>query len=136
MNTGVTTGNVTQAAVAMILNGNCLEDPQSVLGKMCKGGKAGDGANVSTRAVPAKPAGTWSAINTDGRFFPEFGAGNTVTFTATPPGGAADTRPGTYIVDGDVVQITLAQGEPLTLKLVNNAYESTSLGLPLRFTKQ
>jgi hypothetical protein len=127
---------VSGQAHTLILNGNCLEDPQSVFGKMCKGGKAGAASNVSTRAVPASPAGTWTASNADGQFKLEFGAGNTVTLTATPQSGAADTRSGTYLVLGDVVQITLAQGEPLTLKFVNNAYESTSFGLMMRFTRQ
>ena len=127
---------VSGQAHTLIRNGDCLEDPQSVFGKLCKGGKAGEASNVSTRKVPTAPAGTWLASNADGQFKLEFGAGNTVTLTATPTTGAADTRSGTYLVLGDVVQITLAQGEPLTLKFVNDAYESTSFGLPMRFVKQ
>jgi hypothetical protein len=123
-------------AHTLIKDGDCLRDQQDVFGKMCKGGKAGAAANVSTREVPAAPSGTWLASSADGQFKLEFGSGNTVTLTATPPSGAPDTRSGSYKVEGDEVYITLAQGEPLVLKFVNNSYESTSFGFPMKFTKQ
>lgn len=120
----------------LIKNGNCLEDQLGVFGKMCKGGKAGAATNVSTRAVPVAPTGTWVASNPDGRFKLEFGAGNTVTLTATPQAGTADTRSGTFRVEGDEVYITLAQGEPMVLKFVNGGYESTSFGPMMRFSRE
>jgi len=123
-------------AHTLIKDGDCVRDQLGVFGKMCKGGKAGGESNVSTRQVPVTPAGTWLATNADGQFRIVFGAGNTLTLTATPAGGTADTRDGTYKVEGDEVYATLTQGEPLVLKFVNNAYESTSFGPMMRFVKQ
>lgn len=34
-----------------IRDGNCIEDRLNVFGKLCKGGKTGEAANVSTRNV-------------------------------------------------------------------------------------
>ena len=61
--------------------------------------------------------------------------GNKVTLSATPPGGKPDVSEGTYTVEGSVITATVHQ-EPLVLTYVNNAYESTSFGFPLRFVKQ
>jgi len=123
-------------AHTLIKDGDCVRDQLDVFGKMCKGGKAGGESNVSTRQVPVTAAGTWLATNADGQFRIVFGAGNTLTLTATSAGGTADTRDGTYKVEGDEVYATLTQGEPLVLKFVNNAYESTSFGPLMRFVKQ
>jgi hypothetical protein len=123
-------------AHTLIKDGDCVRDQLDVFGRMCKGGKAGGESNVSTRQVPVTPAGTWLATNADGQFQLVFGAGNTLTLTATPTGGTADTRDGTYKVEGDEVYATLTQGEPLVLKFVNDAYESTSFGPLMRFVKQ
>ena len=123
-------------AHTLIRDGNCVRDQLLVFGKMCKGGKAGGASNVSTRQVPVTPTGTWVATNADGQFRIVFGAGNTLTLTATPTSGQADTRDGIYKVEGDEVYATLAQGEPLVLKFVNDAYESTSFGPLMRFVKQ
>ena len=63
-------------------------------------------------------------------------AGNKLTLTLTAPGSPPITKQGTFIVEGDVVQATLDQSEPMTLKFVNGGYESTSFGPPMRFVKQ
>lgn len=119
----------------MIKDGTCLEDQVDAIGRMCKGGKAGNSANVSTRSIPAMPSGSYSASNGDGHFKLEFKPGNNLTLTASPVGGQPDVRDGTFTVEGDEIHATLAPGEPLVLKYVNNAYESTSFGLMLKFVK-
>ena len=106
-----------------------------MFGKLCKGGKSGETANVTTRSVPTTPAGTWHASNADGSFQLEFKPGNTLTLTATPAGGQPVVQDGSFTMEGDAIYATLPGGEPLVLKFVNDGYESTSFGLPLRFTK-
>lgn len=120
-----------------IRDGNCIEEPLHVFGKLCKGGKAGEAANVSTRNLPATPAGTYVATNADGEFKLEFKSGNTLTLTATPAGGGAPSaKDGSFTIEGDKIYATLDQSVPMVLTFVNNAYESTSFGLPMRFVKQ
>ena len=119
-----------------IRDGNCIDEPLQIFGKMCKGGKAGQAANVSTRNVPATPTGTWVAGTADGEFKLEFKPGNTLALSMTPPGGQPDTRAGTFIVEGDAIHVTLEQGVPMVLKFVNDAYESTSFGFPMKFVRQ
>jgi hypothetical protein len=62
---------------------------------------------------------------------------DTLTLTATPAaGGSPDARDGTFIVEGRQVHATLSSGDPMVLTFVNDGYESTSFGLPMRFVKQ
>ena len=117
-------------------DGNCIEEPRQIFGKLCKGGKSGEAANVSTRNVPTKPAGIWVATNADGEFKLEFKPGNRLAMTLTPAGGQPDTQEGTFTIEGDVIYATLAQSTPMVLKFVNDAYESTSFGLPMKFVRQ
>jgi hypothetical protein len=118
-----------------IKDGNCIEDQLHMFGKLCIGGQAGAKSNVSTRSAPVT-TGTWVASSSDGEFRLEFKSSNTLTLTLTPPGGQPASKQGTFIVEGDVVQATLDQAEPMTLKFVNDGYETTSFGLPMRFLKQ
>jgi hypothetical protein len=71
-----------------IRDGDCIQDDLGMFGKLCKGGKSGETANVTTRSVPTTPASTYHASNADGTFQLEFKPGNTLTLTATP-GGAS-----------------------------------------------
>jgi hypothetical protein len=119
-----------------IRDGDCIRDQNDLFGKMCKGGKAGEATNVSTRNVPATPAGTYLASSADGEFRLEFKPGDRLTLTATPPDGKVETHDGSFIIEGDVIHATLPQGVPLVLKFVNDGYESTSFGFPMRFVKQ
>jgi hypothetical protein len=119
-----------------IRDGNCIQDDLGMFGKLCKGGKSGEASNVTTRSVPTTPTGTWHASNADGEFQLDFKPGNTLTLTATPAGGQALVQDGNFTMEGDVIQATLPGGEPLTLKFVNDGYESTSFGLPLRFVRR
>jgi len=119
-----------------IRDGNCIEEPRHIFGKLCKGGKSGEAANVSTRNVPTTPTGTWVASTADGEFRLEFRPGNTLALSMTPPGGQPDTKTGTFIVEGDAIHVTLEQGVPMVLKFVNEAYESTSFGFPMKFVGQ
>jgi len=119
-----------------IRDGECIRDQNDVFGKLCKGGKAGEAANVSTRNVPTTPSGTYVATSADGEFRLDFKPGNTVTMIATPPGGQPETLDGSFTMEGDVIYATLPQGVPLVLKFVNDTYESTSFGTPLTFVKR
>jgi len=119
-----------------IRDGNCIEEGRNIFGKLCKGGKAGEASNVSTRNVPNPPAGTWVASNADGEFRIEFKPGNKLTMVATMPGGKPDAKDGTFVIEGDKFHVTLSQSTPMVLHYVNNAYESTAFGLPMRFVKQ
>ena len=119
-----------------VRDGNCIEEQRQIFGKLCKGGKAGEAGNVSTRNVPTAPAGTWVATNADGEFRLEFKSGNALSLTLVPPGGQPSTKNGTFIVEGDVLHVTLDQSEPMVLKFVNDAYESNAFGIPMRFVKQ
>lgn len=119
-----------------IRDGNCIEEPRHIFGKLCKGGKSGETSNVSTRNVPTTPAGIYVATNADGEFRLEFRPGNRLALTMTPPGGNPDTQEGTYTFEGDAIYATLAQATPMVLKFVNNTYESTAFGLPMRFIRQ
>src|ERR1041385_499856 len=118
-----------------IKDGNCIEDQLAMFGKLCIGGKAGAASNVSTRSAPTT-TGTWVATTSDGEFRLEFKPGNKGTGTLTPPGGKPMPREGTYTVEGDVVQVTLDQSEPMTLKFVNTGFETTSFGLSMRFVRR
>lgn len=128
------TGQAMQAV--FVRDGNCIEDNLHVYGKLCQGGQAGAAANQSTRNVPATPSGTYLATNADGEFRLEFKPGNKLTLTLTPPGGVAQSKEGSFTVEGDNIYATLDQSEPMVLKYVNNSYESTSFGLPMKFVKQ
>lgn len=119
-----------------IRDGNCIEEPRQIFGKLCKGGKSGEATNVSTRNVPTTPAGIWVATNADGEFKLEFKPGSRLAMTLTPAGGQPDTQEGTFTIEGDVIYATLAQSTPMVLKFVNDAYESTSFGLPMKFVRQ
>ena len=119
-----------------IRDGDCIRDQNDVFGKLCKGGKAGEAANVSTRNVPATPSGNYVATNADGEFRLEFKPGNTLTMVATPAGGQPETLDGSFTVEGDVIFATLPQGVPLVLKYVNETYESTSFGPLMTFVRR
>ena len=120
---------------SFIKDGNCIEDQLHMFGKLCIGGRAGAESNVSTRSAPAT-TGIWVASSSDGEFRLEFKPDNKLTLTLTSPGGQPVSKEGSFIIDGDVVQVTLDQSEPMTLKFVNAGYETTSFGLPMRFVKQ
>jgi hypothetical protein len=119
-----------------IRDGNCLEEGRQIFGKVCKGGKAGAASNVSTRSLPTTHSGTYVATNADGVFKLEFQPGNRLRLTATPTGGQPDVVEGTFTVEGDVLYATVGQSTPMVLKFVNNTYESTAFGLPMKFVKQ
>ena len=122
---------------AFIRDGDCIQDQQNMFGRLCKGGVAGEASNASTPDVPLTPTGTYLATNTDGEFRLEFKPDNTLTLTATPAGGGApDARDGTFTVEGRQVHATISTGDPMVLTFVNDGYESTSFGLPMRFVKQ
>ena len=74
--------------------------------------------------------------NADCNFRLEFKPGNRVALTGAIPGGKSDTIEGPFTVDGDRVDVRLPQGMPLQLRFVNGAYETSSLGLPMKFTRQ
>ena len=118
-----------------IKDGNCITDNQNVFGKLCIGGAAGAESNVSTRSAPVT-TGNWVAASADGEFKLEFKGDNKLTLTLTPPGGAPASKEGSFVIEGDVVQVTLDLSEPMTLKFVNGGYETSSFGLPMRFVKQ
>ena len=117
-----------------IRDGDCVENRE--YGKFCKGGKAGEAANQSTRSLTSEPGGTWVASNADGTFTLEFQTGNRLSLSVVPTAGAPETSEGTFRVEGDMIYATLSQSVPLVLKFVNNAYESTSFGLLMRFVKR
>jgi len=119
-----------------VLDGKCIEEPRQIFGKLCKGGKAGEASNVSTRNVPTAPAGTWVATNADGEFKIVFKAGNTMSMTVTQAGGSPETVEGTFTMEGDKMYATVGQGTPMVLSFVNNAWESNSFGLPMKFVRQ
>jgi len=124
-----------------IRDGDCIEDAQRLFGKMCKGGKAGAAANVTTRDLSNMQEGTWVATNADGEFKIEFKPGEKFTFSFVPVAGSQlgdkpQTMEGTYVVEGDTLFTTLADSTPMVLKFVNNGYESTAFGLPMRFVKR
>jgi hypothetical protein len=120
-----------------IRDGDCIQDQQNVYGRLCKGGGTGEASSASVPDVPTTPTGTYLATNADGEFRLEFKPGNTLTLTATPAGGGApDARDGNFTVEGRQVYATLSSGDPMVLTFVNDGYESTSFGLPMRFVKQ
>jgi hypothetical protein len=119
-----------------IRDGNCIEEGRNIFGKLCKGGKAGEASNVSTRNVPSVPEGTWAASNADGQFKIEFKPGSKLTLFVTPTTGKPETHEGTFIIEGDKFHVTLTQATPMVLHFVNNAYESSSFGLSMKFVKQ
>lgn len=118
-----------------IRDGKCIEEPRRIFGKLCQGGKAGAAANVSTQKPPVTD-GVWVAKNADGEFRIEFKPGNRVSFSGTMPGGRKDTLEGPFVVDGSRVELRLPQFLNINLQFVNGAYETSSLGLPMKFTKQ
>jgi hypothetical protein len=118
-----------------VRDGKCIEEPRQIFGKLCQGGKAGEASNVSTRKPPVTE-GTWVATNADGEFTIDFKPGNKLALTATMAGsGKSRTDEGTIVVDGDRLHVQLPGGT-LVLKFVNNAYESTSFGLPMKFVRK
>ncbi len=128
--------NIDNQTRTFIRDGNCIEDQQGFYGKLCKGGKSGEASNVTTRDVPTTPSGTYIAKNADGEFKIEFKPGNKFTLSIVPVRGKAEIQEATFIIEGDTIHATLPQSVPMVLKFVNNAYESTSFGLPMKFVKQ
>jgi hypothetical protein len=121
----------------LIKTGNCLEDQRHFFSKMCIGGKAGEAASAAASPAPsAAPEGVYKASSSEGEFTIEFKPGNTFTLTATPPGGASDTRQMTYTIEDRVIYAKTDTGDPLVLTFVNGGYETTSFGFALRFVKQ
>ena len=118
-----------------IRDGKCIEEGRKIFGRLCQGGKAGAAANVSTSKPPVTD-GVWIAKNADGEFRIEFKPGNRVSFSGTMPGGRKDTLDGPFVVDGSRVELRLPQFLNINLQFVNGAYETSSLGLPMKFTKQ
>lgn len=118
-----------------IRDGKCIEEARQIFGKLCQGGKAGAAANVSTQKPPVTE-GVWVAKNAEGEFRIEFKPGNRVSFSGTMPGGRKDTLEGPFVVDGSRVELRLPQFLNINLQFVNGAYETSSLGLPMTFTKQ
>src|SRR4029450_8867339 len=108
-----------------------LEEGRHTFGRRCEGGKAGAASNVSTRKPPVTD-GVWVSKSADGDFKIEFKPGNRLTLTGTPPGGRPDTANGTFIVDGDRVSLRLPNGMPIILQFVNDVYETTSFGMPMK----
>ena len=122
----------------MIKTGQCLEDARQVFSRMCIGGKAGE-AVTQGQAAPAIEGATvtWKATTADGAFTLEFKSGNTLAMSMILPGNAPDTKEGTYTVEGRVITVRLgAEGIPMVLTLVNGAWETNSLGIPMKFEKQ
>jgi hypothetical protein len=122
-----------------IRDGDCIKDNLDVYGTLCKGGKAGAAANVSTRSVPTAPSGVYVATNEDGTFKIEFKPGNKLTFSAMPAAGVPgkpEVHEGTVVIEGDQLHVKLDDSTPLVLQFVNNTYESTSFGIPMKFVKQ
>jgi len=121
----------------LIKTGNCLEDARQVFSRMCVGGKAGEAATAAMTPAAEAPSGVWRATSGEGDFTLEFKPGNTLTMTASPPGGPAETHQGTFVVEGRTIHARIGQGgDPLVLSLVNNVYESNSFGFPMKFVKQ
>jgi hypothetical protein len=119
-----------------VRDGQCIEESRGMFGKLCLGGTSGETSNVSTRKPPVTE-GTWVATNADGEFRIEFKPGNRLTLATTMAGGGrTSTEDGTFDVEGDRVQVRLPQGTPLTLQFVNDSYESTSFGLPMKFGRK
>ncbi len=122
--------------ITFIRDGDCILDNQHMFGRMCKGGRAGAAANVSRRTPPAT-TGRWVATNQDGEFVLEFKPDSTFAFSVTPPGaGQPQSTQGKFTIEGDTLFMTLEDSTPMVLKWVNETYESTAFGLPMRFTKK
>jgi hypothetical protein len=121
----------------LLKTGNCLEDQRMIFSRMCVGGKAGDASSAAASGVVAEaPSGTWKSTSELGEFTLEFKGGNTVSLTATAPNMPADSRQGTYVMEGRMVNVRLDGGEPLVLTFVNGAYETMSFGTAMKFVKQ
>ena len=122
----------------LIKTGECLDDARGVFSRMCIGGKAGEAVTQGAAAPGVEGAtGTWKATTADGEFVLEFKSGNTLAVTLTAPGGSPETKQGTYNVEGRTIHARLGEGgDPMVLMLVNNTWESTSFGFPMRFVKQ
>jgi hypothetical protein len=122
--------------ITFIRDGSCIEDVQKMFGRMCKGGRAGNAANVSTRTAPVT-TGAWEATNQDGAFLIEFQSGTALRLSASMSDGSqSKTSEGRFSVEGDTLYATLADSTPMVLQWVNNGYESTAFGLPMRFTRK
>lgn len=128
--------SIDQQQHTFIRDGNCIADQRNEFGKLCIGGKAGEASNVSTRNVPAAPTGTYIASNADGEFKIEFKPGNTLTLFMTPTAGKPETHDGKFVIEGDTFYATLDPGISMVLKYVNNTYESSAFGLPMKFVKR
>jgi hypothetical protein len=118
-----------------IKDGSCIEDQLQMFGRLCIGGRAGAASNVSTRSAPTT-TGTWLATSSDGEFRLQFKPDNKLSLTLTPPGGQPAAKNGTFIIEGNVLHVTLDQSEPMVLTFVNDGYETTSFGVPMRFVRQ
>lgn len=119
-----------------IRDGDCIEEGRNIFGKLCKGGKAGEASNVSSRNVPNPPTGTWIATNEDGEFKIEFKPDSKMTLFVTPKVGKPETHDGKFEIEGDRLFANVSPGISMVLKYVNNAYESNAFGLPMKFVKQ
>jgi hypothetical protein len=141
---GPTNGTYTMDGEKIILNmngqilnilktGNCIQDDKRLLSKMCIGGRAGETADAGA----VTPSGTWRATSPDGDFVLEFKSGNTLSVTLTPTGGAPETKEGTYTVEGRTIHARLGPGnDPMVLSFVNDAFETTSFGMAMKFVRQ
>jgi hypothetical protein len=141
---GPTNGTYTMDGEKILLNfngqilnilktGNCIQDDKKLLSKMCIGGRAGETADAGAIA----PSGTWRATSPDGDFVLEFKPGNTLAVTLTPTGGSPETKEGTYTVEGRTIHARLGPGsDPMVLSFVNDAFETTSFGMAMKFVKQ
>lgn len=119
-----------------ILDGKCVEEPRQIYGKLCKGGKAGEASNVSTRNVPTTPEGIYVATNADGEFKLVFKPGNTLTLSMTPTVGNPGVVEGSFTMEGDRLYARVGNGTSMVLTFVNNTYESSAFGLPMKFVRQ
>lgn len=128
--------NIDNQRHTFILDGKCVEEPRQIYGKLCKGGKAGEASNVSTRNVPTTPEGTYVATNADGEFRLVFKPGNALTLSMTPTVGNAETVEGTFTMEGDKLYARVGNGTSMVLTFVNNTYESSAFGLPMKFVRQ
>lgn len=128
--------NIDNQRHTFILDGKCVEEPRQIYGKLCKGGKAGAESNVSTRNVPTVPSGTYVATNADGAFKLVFKPGNTLTLSMTPTVGNPGVVEGTFTMEGDKLYARVGNGTSMVLTFVNNTYESSAFGLPMKFVRQ
>jgi hypothetical protein len=123
-----------------VRDGDCIEEGRNIFGKLCKGGKAGQASNVSTRTPPAT-SGTWVAKNADGTITIDFKPGDKFTLSMVPVAGsqmgdAPFAKEGTFVTEDDTLYTQLDGSTSMVLKWVNGTYESTVFGLPAKFAKK